>query len=1438
MLRRNFAPVIGQLVGVRASENQPNPPVRERAPAGGTTAPPPPRRKRRWGRRIAFSLVGLVVLLLILVGLGPTLLSLKIFRGPMLARVNAAINGSIQTDELALSWTGPLSARGLSISDSARREVAHIDEISLHVGFWQLLTGGLDFGVATIQNGRILLQLESDNSVSIANAFKSPHPSSALPKPVGGKLSEPRGRLVIKNVAVQIIRPDGRSFDVSKVDANVDVQTLDSLKGQVGLTLKDGGKLMGTVDVHDMVSGGTFAPEKAAGTVKLSTPDAIPVGPLALFAARRDSLEGTARLDIDAKFEGAAVRADVTAELTRILDKSVSGANASALDVGLTGDVTYAGDAISVKADITSSAGTARADARYVLSSESRALDAQGLIDAVLNGQPIQLPNFELTAKASIDLAAVERALPDVIKIKDGQKLTDGKLEIVSLTATGGASPSVTGSFEIIELASEGIGTSIRVAPVSCTFDAALQRGKGLEIHAAELLASFARVQASGTPANLKTDFSVDVQKLRAELGQIIDLSSLGLGGKISGKAALARGGDQRFEVELDVRGTQLTYADASQLGRRTLEPIDVAVKGKGSYDNKKLAVDADINTTAGAMRADAHYDLASAAPSLTTAQVLAAILSGAAIQLPEFDLKAAGAIDLAAVERAMPGLIKIKEGQKLSGGTLEITNVAAHGGASPAASGSLHLKDLSSQGTSGSIRIEPISLAFETLMQPGNGLEIKTAELLASFARIQASGAAANLKTTFDANLTKLKQELGQVVDFGEFELAGQINGTLNVARTSEERVDVDLQATGSQVRYSAGNRRIEIPTLNVQQVGQFTMLEDQPQRYTSTQTALNLTGQLEATATGYFDFDTQGYAADIDAKRVELAFLHAQLSGLGISALERYTGALGLTARVARESSDNSIATSGAIVIRALAVDRQPVTDRDATLTWTDAQFDPRTTSLRVAAAKLDSALANLTTSDVRFATGDKFTLSGKADATADLAGVLRIIARVAKMEKPPELAGRLTFSTTAAADGDSLTIGASGYVDQFVAGSGTPAVKQDRVSFEADARMDQKAERINLSQFKLTSASYSATMNGTIDGYKGPLRLALRGRYDSNWDQLTAIIHQLAPATAETIIMKGPTGSEFQITGALNDPAVQPTIRGLATSLDIGWSEARLYGIQTGLAKLSPALRDGKLTLPLTSIAASGGTINLRGVLDFQPAEPMLSIAGALPLLENIALNGKLAQDVLSWLSPVFMDVMEIEGQARLNVQDVLIPLGESVKRSGNGRGRLDLKSVRMRPAGLISELAALGGLTDKDMYSVQFSSVDFLIKDGRIHYDDFTMTFPDDFDLKFRGSVGFDSTLNLVVSLPVRPALLEKLGVKNIPPSYAQTLAKSRVELPLVGTRSQPRLDFSKVDTKSLLNGLIPTPGSPQGAVEDVLKGLRGRKPSDPKKGKPR
>jgi hypothetical protein len=138
-----------------------------------------------------------------------------------------------------------------------------------------------------------------------------------------------------------------------------------------------------------------------------------------------------------------------------------------------------------------------------------------------------------------------------------------------------------------------------------------------------------------------------------------------------------------------------------------------------------------------------------------------------------------------------------------------------------------------------------------------------------------------------------------------------------------------------------------------------------------------------------------------------------------------------------------------------------------------------------------------------------------------------------------------------------------------------------------------------------------------------------------------------------------------------------------------------------------------------------------------------------------------------------------------------------------------------------------LLELGGGQPREAYAVEASGLDFEIRNGRLYYDDFTLLFvKDKFDIKFYGSVGFDDTLDLTVSLPIGAELLRRLKVRGPVREYVRLLAGTRVDIPMVGTRQRPMLDFSKVDTKKLLESVIKKQGIEGiGGILDRLGGGR-------------
>jgi len=163
--------------------------------------------------------------------------------------------------------------------------------------------------------------------------------------------------------------------------------------------------------------------------------------------------------------------------------------------------------------------------------------------------------------------------------------------------------------------------------------------------------------------------------------------------------------------------------------------------------------------------------------------------------------------------------------------------------------------------------------------------------------------------------------------------------------------------------------------------------------------------------------------------------------------------------------------------------------------------------------------------------------------------------------------------------------------------------------------------------------------------------------------------------------------------------------------------------------------------------------------------------------------------------------------LEGTVSLRVQDVEVPLSGNILKTGKGSGRMDLADLRLMPTGELAKLFRFMNLGQDKPYPITVSGLDFRFKNGALEYDNLTMVFEGLYDVRFRGAVHFDDSVDLIMSLPVMPNLLESLGVKGPVGKFAEVLTGSRIEVPLSGKRWAPHMDLGKVDPTPLVTEAI-------------------------------
>jgi len=742
----------------------------------------------------------------------------------------------------------------------------------------------------------------------------------------------------------------------------------------------------------------------------------------------------------------------------------------------------------------------------------------------------------------------------------------------------------------------------------------------------------FSPTEANGS-FSLLTDGDVD-------LGPLLEFA----------QSKTTAGGKAQMKIEATFKSGQV-FADIStklaalhieREGAVEIQPIDLNFQGHIESTAEQISGQGKLTGQAGDIHTNFTYTLSEQPISVSSEDLMGAVLTGKAIELPDFSLEVDGHLDIPALAAAVPALLKVQPGLQVSNGQLKIDKVSIRGTNNAAATGAIRLVDFVAQRERQTIVFTPVSADFDMYLEPDVGLQIRRAEMKSAFAQFSASGTPSRLKGNFAANLNKLYQQIDQFLELPAFELAGVVNGTLDVDRTDKEQVIVDLEMTGKGIHYRMNERQVDVEDLEI-----------------------------------------------------------------------IYKGSLS-----------------------------------------TNEQESPR-------------------------------SVIGTAKVSLD---------------------------------------------NQSQRGSGSKTNRELMITHNIE--LDRHQETITVKDTQIKSQMLSAQISGEIKEYKSVCTLALNGWYEGSWEKITALIHEIVPETTETFYLRGVSKSNFSITGPARQAQIRPVYRGVNSGIDVGWTSGEVYGIALGQALLPLALRNAKVSLSQTTIPAAGGKIHFSGLMvNLDAEEPTLEIPGQVQLLEDVQLNPTMGRQLLSRINPIFANMARVQGKVSLLLKDVALPLSEQIKHRGSGWGHLDTTLLKFQPDGLLADLMRLGGLSADSTQTINVPGVNFTITDGRINYDNFIVKYSEDFELRFYGSVGFDDTIDLVVSLPIRAPLLQRFGVQGPVMDYVRLLEGASVDIPVIGTRLDPKLDFAQVNIQPLIERALDNllREKAQEVLKDIFKTRKTKKP---------
>lgn len=957
------------------------------------------------------------------------------------------------------------------------------------------------------------------------------------------------------------------------------------------------------------------------------------------------------------------------------------------------------------------------------------------------------------------------------------------------------------GNVRVVHVRAMARPYEIRELQVNAVFDTLNDISGDLRAKAAgqgELNATF---EARGLFQQGAFDLSKVSGQLALQTPEALDVAPMAdaFGGEMTGLANLSaqarmNNGVGDGNVKMTVSGFSAPAQGAA------VEPIDAGLAGDFRADSQRIQAKMTADA-AGQVRANLSWAPGDEAPAVTVDRLLSAAMTGRDVAMPPAAVNASGRIDIARLWRAVPGLLELRDDASLQSGELVIQQIDFAGGRSPSFSGEVNVQNAVLRQNGQASRWQDITLAFDGRLSPGVGLDLGRLLAQAQWGRIEASGTPRELDANYRINLSDLHSQLGQLLDLGGTAFSGGVDGTAQLRRATEDQLDYVLNASVNDFVYASGDTRAEIGQGTVDQQGSIFFQDNRLRRLDVRRTTINLDEQIIVNATGHLIRPSGEMQGDIDVQRASIAYADAILSGLAGSPRSQLAGGLSGTASIARPDSQSALTSEGQMTVHGLAHQGTVIEPGEAVVQWTGLRYKP-SGALAVQQATVNSASTRAIVQSLVVERTPDLDLAGTVEVASNLATVAALAQALGAVELP-EMSGAFNWNHAfAPADGrNRMPITGKMVVENFRLGAGETAFTEPRITLDYSAQLDRGRDSLALNSLNLISDILSSQATGSINELSGAMVTDISGQYRANWDRLTAVIRQFSPQIGQDIAMTGYSEGPLRIQGPANNAAMDPPFRRLEARTSVNWRSGTLFGIDLGPAELAPSLAQAVVNVPVTEVAASGGVLRIGGNIDIGSEPPLYASPQTLAVLERVKVTPATARALLSRVNPLFYDVTRIDGAASLSVSDMSLPLSDEILRRGSGNGVLDLSQLTVEPRGAMGALLGLLGTSGPQTLTPH--AVVFAISDGRLSFREFQIDIGRE-SVFFDGSVGFDDTVDMGVSLPVGASLLRTLGARGPVDDWATVLEGVRVRVPIVGTRSAPRLDTASVDIGPLVN----------------------------------
>lgn len=814
---------------------------------------------------------------------------------------------------------------------------------------------------------------------------------------------------------------------------------------------------------------------------------------------------------------------------------------------------------------------------------------------------------------------------------------------------------------------------------------------------------------------------------------------------------------------------------------------------------------------------------------------------------LPRQSTNVAGRVQLDRLAAMLPRTLQLREGVRIDAGELEFSASGQPGEEGFGWTAAVAASKVA--GTDGSRAIrwdEPIE-ANIVLNETAAGPQMTQLAVSAPFAEGSFKTSEESITGSFHLDLERLALELGQFVDFGQWEFHGQGEGDLTFARQANEGFEAtatiqltDLKiAQAGQIIWAEPRLQAEITT-----GGMAVGLE--PQQLTSGLLTMHgVSDQLEVellepvawkAENSSYQLRVQGngpLASWAGRLRPWVSTVPAEMSGEAFvkATLQIAPG------RVHVLESEGSVAQLR-VRSETLSIDEQRVQFNGDCL-WDSTNNSLETKELQFLSTSMTILSRNLA---VQLSSSETPTATGQVAFRGDLERLASITGLVGQQEST-WLKGMLAGTMDLASDAQQLRADISANIEQLQvvrspeqagAAYGRPVL----VWAEPDVKLAGRAtylianDRVQFENFSVDGKSMRLSGRSILDKPTTTQQLQADGtlQYDS-----AEFAKLLANYLGPEVQVLGDQQIRFEVAGRLSQEAAAPLhwSQRFNVTAEAGWSSAAIYGLPIGTGRLQGTVSEGRLQVAPLDLAVGQGRLvaSPRGVLAPEPAYLLLPKG---LLFSSVEISPQVSETMLKYVAPIVAGATRTDGKFSVDLDDTQILLANP--KMSRVSGRLSVHRLNVAPGPMMATvvrlvkqiealsekkqlLQAVGSPGNSSLLSIDNRQIDFQVADGRVYHRNLEFLV-DGVPVQSQGSVGFDQTLSLLIEIPIQDKWIEKKRA-------LRTLAGQSIRIPMQGTFQQPRIDERAVAdlSRQLLQGVATEAigGEINRALDKLFKG---------------